>query len=69
MTQKMCDKAVNFYYSAIEFVHECYKTHEACDEVVNACFLPLFIFLIDIKPKKCVTVLSLMLISWYPKRW
>ena len=35
----MCNKAVNTYPSAIQFVPECYKTQEICDKAVNTCFL------------------------------
>ena len=53
-TQKMSDKAVNTYLSTIKFLPECLMTQEICDEAVNRCVLYLIIFLIDIKPKKCV---------------
>ena len=36
----------------------CPNTHEMCDKAVNDVFLNLFIFLIDIKLKNCVKVLS-----------
>ena len=39
MTQKMCDKAVDTYPSAIKFVSECFMTQEMCDdEAVDRCF-------------------------------
>ena len=28
ITQKMCDKTVNTYLPAMQFVHDCYKTQE-----------------------------------------
>ena len=36
-TEKICDKAVNYYPSTILFLPECYKTQEMCDEVVYTC--------------------------------
>ena len=54
----MCDKAVNTYHSTIQFVPDCYKAQEMGDKAVNKCFLAFFIFLIDIKLKKCVTAIS-----------
>ena len=56
--QKKCEKAVDTYPSSIQFVPECLMTHEKCDKAVNRCFLYLIIFLINIKIKKCVTVVS-----------
>ena len=35
--QKMCDKAVDIYASAIQFVPECYKTQKMCHKDVDAC--------------------------------
>ena len=53
----MCDKAVNTYHSTIQFVPDCYNTQEMCDEAVSRWFfLHLFIFMMDIKLKKCVTM-------------
>ena len=34
-TQKMCDKAIDIYPSAIKFIPECFLTHEMCDIVTN----------------------------------
>ena len=31
----MCNKAVDNYPNALNFVPECYKTREMCDKVVN----------------------------------
>ena len=31
----MCDKIVDNYPHALEFVPECYKTHKMCDKAVN----------------------------------
>ena len=31
----MCNKAVDNYHHALEFVIECYKTQKMCDKVVN----------------------------------
>ena len=54
----MCDKTFNTYPSTIKFVPECFRTQEVCDELVNRYFLYLILFLISIKPKKCVSVVS-----------
>ena len=64
--QQICDKAVDNYLHALEFVPDCYMTLKMCEKAVNTLsptmikllinvFLHLFIFLIDIKLKKCVT--------------
>ena len=62
-TKKMCDKAVNTYPYTIQFVPECVMTQEICHKAVNrflcVCF---FLFLINIKLKKCVTELFLMIL-------
>ena len=42
MNQKMCDKAVNMYPSAM------------CNKAVNRCFWYFILFLINTKPKKCL---------------
>ena len=42
----------------IRFVPECYKAQEMCDKAFYKCFVGVFIFLIDIKVKKCVTISS-----------
>ena len=55
MTQEMCEKVVNTHSSKIQFVPECYKTGKICDKAFNKSFLAFFLFLIDIKLKKCVT--------------
>ena len=31
----MCDKALDNYSHAFEFVHDCYKTQEMCDKAVG----------------------------------
>ena len=51
----MCEKAVDTYPSTINFVPECYNTQQICDKAVHRCFLYLILFLINVKPKKCVT--------------
>ena len=57
-TQKMCDKAVNTYHSTTQFVPKSYKTQELCDQELSIdVLLHLFIFLINIKLKKYVTLL------------
>ena len=38
------DTAVNSYHSTIQFVPDCYKTHEMCDKAINRCFL-IFIYI------------------------
>ena len=59
MIQKICDKAVSTYPSTVQFVPNCYKTQEMCDEA----FKKYFIEFIDIpywyKTHKSVTVLGL----------
>ena len=68
MTQKMSGKVVNTHSSTIQFVSECYKTQEMYDKAfiyilfIYNLFLHLFIFLVNIKLKKCVTVLSLKIL-------
>ena len=38
----MCNKAVDNYPHALEFVPECYKTQKMCDKAVNRRFLCWF---------------------------
>ena len=59
--QEMCNKAVDDYPHALEFVPECFMTQEMCDKAFNKFFLAFFIFLINIKLNKCVTVLLQMI--------
>ena len=33
--KEMCNKAVDNYHHALEFVPECYKTHKMCGKAVN----------------------------------
>ena len=61
-TQTMCGKAANIYHSTIQFLPECYNAQEMSDKAVNRYFLHLYIFLICIKLKKCVTVLFLKIL-------
>ena len=61
-TQKKCDKAVNTYPCTIKFVPECVMTQEMYHKAVNRYFLCYFLFLINIKLKKCVTELFLMIL-------
>ena len=42
MIQKMCDKVANTHPSTIQFVPDCYKTQEICDEAFNKCFVEVF---------------------------
>ena len=58
----MFDKAVNTYPSTVKFVPECFMTQEMCNKAVNKCFLYFILFLINIKLKKCVTVLFLKIL-------
>ena len=60
--QEMCNRAVDNYPHAFEFVPECSMTQEMCDKAVNKCFLYLILFLIGIKLKKCVTELFLKIL-------
>ena len=62
MAQEVYDKVVNTHSSTIEFVPECYKTQKLCDKAFNKCFLAFFIFWINIKRKKFVTELFLMIL-------
>ena len=41
----MCNKAVDNYPHALEFVPECFTTQEMCDEVFNKSFLAFFYIL------------------------
>ena len=63
MAQKMCDKAADIYPSTIKFVLERFMIQEMCDKVVNTYFLYLILFLIGIKPKKCVAELYRKILS------
>ena len=63
-TQNMYDKAVDTYLSAIKFVPECYKTQKMSHRAVHKrFFLYLVISLINIKFKKYVTYMKLLMIS------
>ena len=53
-TQKMHHKVINTYPSTIQFVFEYYKTPEMSDNAINTCFLYSILFLIDIRPTKCL---------------
>ena len=55
----MCDKAVNIHPSAIQFVSECFKTQEMCDEDVDNCLFHFILFLTNVKLKKCVIIFFL----------
>ena len=37
-TQKMCNKAIDTYTSAIQFVLDQYKTQRMCDKAAETCF-------------------------------
>ena len=62
MTQGMCDKVAKSHSSTIQFVPECYKTQKICDKAFNKLSLHFFIFLTNIKFKKCVAELFLMIL-------
>ena len=68
---QMCDKVVDNYLHALEFVPNCYKTPKMCFKVDNRISLNLFVSLMDIKPKKCVTVMFLknFLLVYCPNRY
>ena len=34
-SEEMCNRVVDNYYHALEFVSECFMTQEICDKVVN----------------------------------
>ena len=50
-------KLPNTYPSTMRFVPECLMTQKVCGKAVNRCFSYLILFLINIKLKKCATVL------------
>ena len=54
----MCDKAVSTYPSTIKLVSEWFMTQKIFDKADDA-FLYFILFLINIKLKKCVTLLFL----------
>ena len=58
----MCDKAVDTDPCALKCLPECFMTQEMCDKAVNRCFLYLFLILIDIKLKKCLTEVFLKIL-------
>ena len=60
----MRDKVVNIHCSPIEFVPECYKTQKTCDKSFNKSFLAFSIFPIDIKLKKCVIIILMILFQY-----
>ena len=64
MTLKICDKAVNTDPSTIKFFPKCFMTQEMYDKTVRICFLHSILFLINIKPKKCVIVLFLKILFY-----
>ena len=58
----MCDKVVSTHSSTIQFVPECYKTQKMCVKAIKNCVLVVFIFLINVKLKKCVIELFLTIL-------
>ena len=59
--EQMCDKVIDKYPHALKYLADCYINQRICecDKDVNICFLHLFIFLNDIKLKKCGIVFFL----------
>ena len=57
MPQKKCEETVDNHSSTTKLVSESYKTQEICDKFLINLFWHLFILLINIKLKKCVTEL------------
>ena len=49
-TQKMYNKAFNYYHSTMQFAHEYYKIQEMCDKAVSTCF-----FVFNSVPDRCKT--------------
>ena len=60
--QEMGNKAVDNYPHVLDFVPECFMAQEMFNKAINGCFLYLIVFLIDIKPKKCVAKLFLKIL-------
>ena len=53
--QKMCDKAVDNCFHASRFAPNCYKIQKCSIKLlVRVVLLYLFLFLINVRPKKCV---------------
>ena len=50
----MCNKAVDNYPHALEFVPKCYKTQNMCDKAVNIYPSTIKLFLNALWIKKCV---------------
>ena len=63
-TQKMCIKALNNYPSTIPLVPECYKTQEMCVRAVILVLLYLILFSIDIRLKKYVIKLLIIMLMY-----
>ena len=61
-TQNMRDKVVNSYASTIKVAPECLMGQKMCDKGLINTFLNLILFLINIKLKKFVTLLFLMIL-------
>ena len=49
---RMCNKAVDNYFYAVEFVSDCHKTQEMCSEAINIFLLQCNSFLEAITLKK-----------------
>ena len=67
--QQMCDKAVENEPHALKFVPDCCKTQELVIKLLRDVFLHLFIFLIDIKLRKCMKELYLKILLCCPGRY
>ena len=50
----MCNKVVDNYPNALEFVPECYKTQKMCDKAVNTYPSTMNFFLNSLWLKRCV---------------
>ena len=58
----MCNKAVDNYPHALEFVSECYKTQKMCDKAVNT-YSSVIKFVLEcfVTQKKCDKVVNVFL--------
>ena len=69
--QEMCDKTIIENGVALksvldcyknQFLPECYKTQEMCRKGADTCLLYLIMFLVNLRLKKCVIKLFLMIL-------
>ena len=70
-TQEMCDKTILENGETLksvldcyknQFLPECYKTQEMCMKGADTCPLYLIMFLVNLRLKKCVIKLFLMIL-------